>query len=308
MALTHAQVFERRRQVSPLLIQGCTPAEVAEMLQVDLTTVYNDIRVVRSGRNPELSMKSVSEIFAQVLLNDGARRKALWREANGADSSTVRVFALREMRLQDAMILRHADRISRSVKPPDDPAKVKCDPSELTREEEKLISSLSIRCMTTHFEKPRASAEEIRQLKSLFERLEKEERKHHAEVEKKRGESQAAGFNPRVIEAPGFTPGEMQAPALKTGSDDKRMRLLRCARNDEDGARNDGLEGRCEERGDAAIAEGCKKFTNRPCGAERVTSNPPSGALPQRIGQQRVSSSPKNEEATQVGEERDENL
>jgi len=165
MALTNAQVFERRKRVTSHLVRGCSPAEVAEILRVDVATVYNDMRVIRSGANPELSVHSVGEIFAQVLLNQRARTKALWREVDTGEASTVRMRALRELRLQDAALLRHAARIAGTLKPVEEQA-------GLTAEEAELISSLSLRAMKNRFEKPSASASEIRRLKDLFERLE----------------------------------------------------------------------------------------------------------------------------------------
>ena len=165
MALTHTGVFKRRKRVSSHLVRGCSPAEVAEMLHVDVATVYNDMRVIRSGRNPELSVHSVGEIFAQVLLNQRARTKALWHEVDAGEASAVRMRALRELRLQDAALLRHATRIAGTLKPVEDRA-------GLTPEEAELVSSLSLRAVKNRFEKPRASASEIRKLIELFERLE----------------------------------------------------------------------------------------------------------------------------------------
>jgi len=164
MGLTHGEVFERRRQVTSLMTQGLPPAEIAGVLDVPLDTVYNDIREIRSGRNPELAVRGTDEIFAQVFLNFRTRMRHLWNEVRGSEFTAPRLFALRELRLQDVALLRYANQIAHSVK-------MASNCEELTQDEAKLLKSLSMRFFLSRFTKPRASAPEIRQLKEIIERL-----------------------------------------------------------------------------------------------------------------------------------------
>ncbi len=57
LMVVHAsmKVLQRRREVTSLLVQGVQPGEIAEMLNVHCQTIYNDIRVIRSGSNEALT-------------------------------------------------------------------------------------------------------------------------------------------------------------------------------------------------------------------------------------------------------------
>ena len=104
MVYPRTKVLERRREVTTLLVRGVPPGEIAEMLGVPRETVYNDIRAVRSGRNPALAAHSRREIVAQLYLNVQARIRRLWHLADTANSEHVQVRALHELRLNDQYI------------------------------------------------------------------------------------------------------------------------------------------------------------------------------------------------------------
>jgi len=169
MALTHAEVMERRMSVSSLMVQGLSPSEIAKVLQEDVGDIYNDVREIRSGRNPELAMHSVGEVFAQVFLNARARTRRLWSEVEATDGVASRLFALRELRLQDIAMLRYASQIAKSLK-------VAEDAKDLTPDEEQLVASMTARFFAGRFRKSKASADELKKLKALIERLEEGEK------------------------------------------------------------------------------------------------------------------------------------
>jgi hypothetical protein len=166
MALTHAQVFERRKQVSTLLTAGLAPCEIAEYLKVERQTVYNDIHYIRSGRNPELSVHSSREIFAQVLLSDRARRRELWQLINETESSVARVFALRELRLADNALMRYAKYLAGAVKETGEDI-------ELTPEECDTLAEVSMRMMGARIMGKRViDSVELDKLQTMLRRFE----------------------------------------------------------------------------------------------------------------------------------------
>ena len=154
------------RIAKPLLTQGFSPAEIADILNVVVDTVYNDFRVIRSGRNPELAIQSVNEIFAQTLLNYRARLKQLHGVLRNSSSATVRVKVLSELRLLDAVLLKYSNQFARA-------AKCVEDTEEVTPDEAQLLSSISTRLMLRDIEKPRVSKTELRRLGHLMKRLKK---------------------------------------------------------------------------------------------------------------------------------------
>ena len=72
------QLQERRRKITTLLVRGVSPGEISEILGLPRDTVYNDMRVIRSGGNEELVAHSRREVLAQVLLNARERTRQLW--------------------------------------------------------------------------------------------------------------------------------------------------------------------------------------------------------------------------------------
>jgi hypothetical protein len=127
MLYPRTKVHQRRRQVTALLVRGVSPGEIAETLAVPPQTIYNDIRYIRSGRNPALAAYSRNQIVAQLYLNAQARARYLWDLAERADSEHVQLGTMRELRLNDERVVskllpvptpkeaREADALSRYI-------------------------------------------------------------------------------------------------------------------------------------------------------------------------------------------------
>ena len=164
--MKHEEVFKRRLQVTSLLTQGFSPAEMANLLEVDVNTIYNDMRVIRSGRNPELALQSVNEIFAQALLNYRARIRQLHNILRLNSSGTVQIKVLSELRLLETVLLKYSNQFAKAVK---------CieDTEELRPDEAQLLGSISARLMYKGIEQPRVSRTEMRRLVHMIKRLKK---------------------------------------------------------------------------------------------------------------------------------------
>jgi hypothetical protein len=106
MVHARTRVLRRRRDVTSLLVRGVPPSEIGEMLNLSRHTVYNDIRVIRSGRNEALYAFAQEEINAQLLLNVLARARKLWQIVDDTGSDYTKVFALKELRLNDERIVK----------------------------------------------------------------------------------------------------------------------------------------------------------------------------------------------------------
>ena len=98
------KVLQRRREVTTLLVRGMAPGEIAEMLEVPCHTIYNDIRVIRSGSNEALMAHTRKEIAAQLFLNAQERAKYLWRLVDRTQKDSTKLQALKELRLNDERI------------------------------------------------------------------------------------------------------------------------------------------------------------------------------------------------------------
>ena len=115
MIYPRTKVLERRREVTSFLVRGISPGEIAEMLGVPRQTIYNDIRVIRSGKNEALIAHSRRDTFAQLYLTAQERARRLWPIVDGDGPDYVKIRALRELRLQDERIVnklppvRHPD-------------------------------------------------------------------------------------------------------------------------------------------------------------------------------------------------------
>jgi len=116
MVYPRTKVFQRRREVTSLLVRGITAGEIAEILEVPRQTVYNDIRFVRSGKNEALMAHARDEVIAQLLLNAQARWRFLWHLAETAESEHVKVQAMRELRLNDEHIVNKLSAIEDAKK------------------------------------------------------------------------------------------------------------------------------------------------------------------------------------------------
>jgi len=132
MVYPQEKVLQRRRDVTSLLVRGVPPGEIAEVLKLDRQTVYNDIRVIRSGENDALFAFAREEIKAQLFLNAQHRARSLWQLVDEAEKEYVRVRALQELRLNDERIF---DRLS---DPKHQPAQDGEAPKEMMEQFEKL--------------------------------------------------------------------------------------------------------------------------------------------------------------------------
>ena len=132
MLYPQTKVLQRRRDVTSLLVRGISPGEIAEVLKLEPQTVYNDIRVIRSGKNDALFAFARDEIKSQLFLNAQHRARSLWRIVDDAEKEYVRVLALRELRLNDERIF---DRLSDPKNRPKEEAEV---PKEMMEQMEKM--------------------------------------------------------------------------------------------------------------------------------------------------------------------------
>ena len=105
MLYARTNVMIRRRKVTSLLVRGITPTEIAEILQEHRHTIYNDLRVIRSGKYDALREYTRSCIVCQLYLNAQERARFLWHLAENAQKEYVKVMALRELRLNDERIV-----------------------------------------------------------------------------------------------------------------------------------------------------------------------------------------------------------
>ena len=98
-------VWTRRRTVTSMLVRGMPPSEIAESLHVKKETIYNDIRVIRSGKNNSLYACTREEIVAQLFLNAQERSRFLWELAENTDKDYIKVRAMQELRQNDDRII-----------------------------------------------------------------------------------------------------------------------------------------------------------------------------------------------------------
>ena len=98
------KVWQRRRDVTTLLVRGYSRGEIAETLKTRTQTIDNDMQVIRSGKNKALFAHARKQIIVQLHLNAMERAKYLWRIIEEAEKHSVKVQALRELRLNDEHI------------------------------------------------------------------------------------------------------------------------------------------------------------------------------------------------------------
>ena len=109
MVHARTKVLQRRRDVTALIVRGLTAGEIAELLEIRRETIYNDIRVIRSGKYDSLFSQTRDQIVAQLFLNAQERARYLWRMAEEEEKGYVKVRAMTELRLNDERIV---DRLS----------------------------------------------------------------------------------------------------------------------------------------------------------------------------------------------------
>jgi len=106
MVYPRTKVHQRRRDVVSLLVRGVPPSEIAEVLGEKRETIYNDVRVIRSGRYDALVAHTRDEVIAQLYLNAQERVRCLWRIVDDAQKEYVKVIAMRELRLNDERVIK----------------------------------------------------------------------------------------------------------------------------------------------------------------------------------------------------------
>ena len=105
MVYQSTRVMQRRRDVISLMVRGVSPGEIAEVLNQKRDTIYNDIRVIRSGKHDTLRVHTLEELNNQLYLNVQERTRHLWRIVDNQNKDYVKVLALRELRLTDERVL-----------------------------------------------------------------------------------------------------------------------------------------------------------------------------------------------------------
>jgi len=98
------ETLQRRKKVLSLCLRGYTPSEVAEALGVSRQTVYNDIFRMREGE--EWKKFFVLELRDLISLRSAQRMKELWKLALSAESEWVRAYTLKQLRLEDMLLLQ----------------------------------------------------------------------------------------------------------------------------------------------------------------------------------------------------------
>ena len=104
MVYPHTKVWQRRRDVISLLVRGVSSGEIAETLEVPSQTIYNDVSAILSGKNKALFAHARKQIITRLHLNAMERARYLWRIVEEAEKNSVKVQALRELRLNDERI------------------------------------------------------------------------------------------------------------------------------------------------------------------------------------------------------------
>ncbi len=105
MVYPRTKVLQRRRDVTSLLVRGIQPWEIAEILSEKRETIYNDVRVIRSGKYDALIAHTRDEIIAQLYLNAQERVRSLWRIVDNEQKGYVKVIAIRELRVNDERVI-----------------------------------------------------------------------------------------------------------------------------------------------------------------------------------------------------------
>ena len=106
MGNSRMEVWQRRREVTSLIVRGLTSGEIAVALGISPETVYNDTRVIKSGGNEALNAHTRNELNAQLYLNAKERIRELWRMFENATTESIQLRVLQELRLNDERILK----------------------------------------------------------------------------------------------------------------------------------------------------------------------------------------------------------
>ena len=144
--------------MTTLLVRGVSYGEIAEILEVSKQTIYNDLQVIRSGKNEALAQYTRKQIVAQLHLNALQRARALWRLVEEAERDSVKVNALRELRLNDEHITA---KLPEPKEEPLEPEQEEVDIEEMRAKYEQILERVRLlterrkgleRTLRTHLE------------------------------------------------------------------------------------------------------------------------------------------------------------
>ena len=74
MIYAMTKIEKRRHEVTEFLVRGVPPSEIARIFSVPRGTIYNDLRVIRSGNNKELAEHGRKQMLIQLYLNARGRK------------------------------------------------------------------------------------------------------------------------------------------------------------------------------------------------------------------------------------------
>ena len=101
-----SDTLARRKSVITLITRGFSPTEIAEALNTSRETVYNDLRAIRESVEPELLGHTKKEILHSIIMTRAARIKELWRSVSESESGWVKIHAIKQLRLEDMLLLK----------------------------------------------------------------------------------------------------------------------------------------------------------------------------------------------------------
>ena len=121
----------RRHLVVEKLVRGYSAEDISGQFGTPIYTIYNDMRVIRSGKFHALRTFARDRVVCQLYLNSLARKRALWEMMDKEDlTPRERVAAIREDRLNDEHIL---NRLPAPKKEPSDEEKLDKNDVEVAR-------------------------------------------------------------------------------------------------------------------------------------------------------------------------------
>ena len=115
-----SEILARRKNVITLITRGYSPTEIAEALNTNRETVYNDLRTIRESVEPELIGHTKKEILHSIVMTRATRIKELWRSLSETESGWVRIQAIKQLRLEDMFLLKIVSMMKLHYESPDD--------------------------------------------------------------------------------------------------------------------------------------------------------------------------------------------
>ena len=118
-----SETLARRKNVITLTTRGFSPTEIAEALNTSRETVYNDLRAIRESVEPELIGHTKKEILHGIIMTRAARIKELWRSLSESENAWVRIQAIKQLRLEDMLLLKIVSLMKLHYESPEDARK-----------------------------------------------------------------------------------------------------------------------------------------------------------------------------------------